>query len=252
MGPDPSSCNPVAPYGSLGATICKGHIVRETDLYAPVKALFQRQGYDVKGEIGAADLVAYRGKEDPVIVELKLGFSLALFHQGIARLSVTDKVYLAVTKPKGKKALKENLALCRRLGLGLITVRERDLHVEVQADPGPYAPRKSPKKKTRMLREFQRRVGDPNDGGATRHGIVTGYRQDAIRCATYLAEYGPSKGAAVAKDTGVTPATRIMASNHYGWFERVEKGIYGLTKSGKKGLADWSHALPEDPETPEA
>ena len=32
--------------------------MREQDLYAPVKALLTRQGYEVKGEVGAADVVA--------------------------------------------------------------------------------------------------------------------------------------------------------------------------------------------------
>jgi len=153
---------------------------REDQLYPPVKALLERQGYDVKGEVGAADVMAVRDGEPPVIVELKLRFSLSLFHQAITRLSVTDLVYVAVPRPTGKtakRALKDNLALCRRLGLGLITVRG-DGQAEVQCDPGPYAPRKSKKRTKRLLREFDRLRGDPNAGGATRHGIVTGYRQD--------------------------------------------------------------------------
>lgn len=216
---------------------------RETDLYGPVKALLQGQGYEVKGEIGAADVVALRDGDEPVIVELKLGFSLALLHQAVARLAVTDLVYVAVTLPKQRRALKDNIALCRRLGLGVITVRARDSAVEVHADPGGYTPRKSKPRKARLLREFARRQGDPNDGGATRHGIVTTYRQDALRCAVYLAEYGASRGAAVKRDTGVTTATRIMADDHYGWFSRVERGVYGLTDKGRKGLADWGDAL---------
>lgn len=36
---------------------------REQDLYAPVKALLEAQGYEVKGEVGAADVVAIRGGE---------------------------------------------------------------------------------------------------------------------------------------------------------------------------------------------
>ena len=48
---------------------------REQDLYAPVKALLEAQGYEVKGEVGAADVVAIRGGEAPVVVELKLRFS---------------------------------------------------------------------------------------------------------------------------------------------------------------------------------
>jgi len=217
--------------------------MKETDLYAPVKAYLQRQGYEVKGEIGAADVVGLRSDGDPLVVELKLGFSLALLHQAIARLAVTDKVYVCVARPKNWKALQANIKLCRRLGLGVMTVRMKDSFIEVHAEPGPYAPRKNKKRKDRMVKEFNKRIGDPNDGGATRHGMVTAYRQDALRCATYLAEYGASRGAAVKADTGVDIATRVMADNHYGWFKRVDRGVFALTDDGRKALADWADAL---------
>ncbi len=212
---------------------------READLYPPVKAHFERQGYEVKGEVGAADVVARRGAEAPVIVELKLGFSLALFHQGIERLAITDLVYLAIPAGGKTKALKANVKLARRVGLGVMTVRLRDGHVEVLADPGPYAPRRSKKKAARLLRAYDRLKGDPNSGGATRHGIVTGYRQDALRCARFLAVHGPSKGATVKNWAEVPDATRIMAADHYGWFQRVSRGVYGLTEAGHQGLADY-------------
>ena len=218
-------------------------MIRETDLYGPIKAYLGRQGYLVKGEVGAADVVAVRGDEPPIIVELKKGFSLALFHQGIDRLSVTDLVYVAVPKgasKAGDRALKDNVALARRVGLGVITVRLRDGHVEVHADPEPYRPRKSKKKQARLLRAFHRLEGDPNEGGATRHGIVTGYRQDALKCARFLAVHGPSRGSKVKEWAEVPDATRIMSGNPYGWFERVERGVYGLTAAGRKGLEDWA------------
>ena len=208
---------------------------RETDLYPPVKAYLEAQGYEVKGEVGAVDVMAVRGEEDPVLVELKLGFSLALLHQGVARQVVTDAVYLAVPRVGGK-GLKDNLGLCRRLGLGLMTVRLRDGFVEVLVDPASYRPRKSAKRKGRLLREFARRVGDPNAGGATRVGLVTSYRQDALRCATYLSDEGACKGAVVAKGAVVPKATRIMADDHYGWFERVATGVYMLTPKGVEAL----------------
>ena len=212
---------------------------RETDLYPAVKSYLADQGYVVKSEVGAADVVAIRGAEPPVVVELKLGFSLALFHQCVARLKITDDVYMAVASVPGKrfqKALKENKAMARRLGLGLITVRLSDQLVEVHCDPGPYAPRKSPKRKDRLLREFARRQGDPNDGGQTRAGLVTAYRQDALKLAVYLFEVGASKGADVKRETGVARATTMMRDNHYGWFEKVEKGVYGLTPVGAEAV----------------
>lgn len=212
--------------------------MRETELYGPVKAHLEAQGYEVKGEVGAADVVARRGDEPPLVVELKTGFTLALFHQAVDRLALTDLVYVAVPKPK-TKAAKANVRLARRLGIGVLFVRPRDGLVEVICDPGPYRPRQSPKKTQRLLRAFDRLRGDPNDGGATRHGIVTGYRQDALACARFLAVHGPTKASVVAEWTEVPVARRIMADNHYGWFVRVQTGIYGLTDAGQAGLADW-------------
>lgn len=219
-------------------------MVQETELSAPVKAYLEKMGYEVKAEIGAADLVGLREGEDPVIVELKTRFSLALFHQGIARLSVSDCVYIAVPRGAGKpwqRAIRENVKLARRLGLGLLTVRLRDGFVEAHCDPGPYAPRKSKPKQARLLKEFAKRQGDPNLGG-TRGAVMTAYRQDAITCAQHLLQNGPCKGAAVKATTGVERATTIMRDNHYGWFEKVDKGIYFLTEAGRLGLQHLSEA----------
>jgi hypothetical protein len=170
---------------------------------------------------------------------LKRGFSLALFHQGIARLSVCDHVYVAVARGKGRpwlKALRENVKLARRLGLGLITVRMENGVVEVHCDPGPYAPRKVARRRQAMLGEFERRAGDPNLGGL-QGARVTAYRQEAALCAEFLALSGAAKGAEVAKSTGVKRATTIMRDNHYGWFEKVSTGVYALSEGGRAELA---------------
>ena len=104
--------------------------------------------------------------------------------------------------------------------------------VQAHCDPVPFQPRKSKPRKAALLKEFDARDGDPNMGGMARETIVTAYRQGALRCAEYLAANGPSKGAAVARATGVTRATRMMRDNHYGWFERVGTGVYGLSPAG--------------------
>jgi len=220
--------------------------ILETDLYPPVKTLLEGQGYEVKGEVGAADVVACRGDEPPVIVELKTGFSLSLFHQGIERQTITDAVYIAVPRGSGAaawKAIKNNLKLCRRLGLGLLTVRVKDGLVEIHADPAPYKPRKSKQKQARLLREFAKRVGDPTKGGSTRQGLMTAYRQDALRCLQVLNENGPTKASDVAKGSEVTTARQIMYDDHYGWFERVEKGIYALSPKGHSAVDEYADAL---------
>lgn len=220
--------------------------IRETELYVPVKALLEGQGYEVKGEVGAADVVACRDGEDPVIVELKTGFSLALFHQAIERLSLSDTVYVCVPRGSGRaflKSLKHNKTLCRRLGLGLITVRLTDGLAEIHLDPAPYKPRQSKRKKTRLLKEFARRVGDPNTGGTARKTLMTAYRQDALRCAGTLHRNGATKAARVAEASGVAKARQIMSANHYGWFDRVETGIYELSPNGRRAIAAYSDVL---------
>ncbi|MBE0553202.1 MAG: hypothetical protein IH625_05880 [Rhodobacteraceae bacterium] len=181
--------------------------------------------------------MAVRGDEPPVVVELKLTFSLALVMQGVARQALFDAVYLAV--PLGPRGwglrYKEITALCRRLGLGLLAVRGEV--VEAHLDPGPYQPRRNVLRAGRLLREFSRRVGDPNTGGTTGVRRVTAYRQDALRCLAALSG-GAMKAAAVAAATGVARAAVLMRDDHYGWFERVERGIYALTPKGRAALRD--------------
>jgi hypothetical protein len=219
--------------------------IRESDLYLPVKRLLEGQGYTVKGEVGAADVVALReGEDEPVIVELKAGFSLSLFHQAIERQALTDAVYVAVPRGSGRaslKALVETRKLCRRLGLGLITVKLADGFVEVHCDPEPYRPRQSKPRKARLLKEFAKLVGDPNTGGTTRRNIVTAYRQEALLCLRLLGAEGPTKASTVAKGTGVAHARRLMADNHYGWFERGSTtGVYGLSPKGAAAIVDYA------------
>lgn len=205
--------------------------MQETALYQPVKRHLESLGFAVKAEVGPADVLAVRGDEPPVVVELKTGFSLSLFHQAIERQAITDSVYVAVAVGKGvafRRALKRNQMLCRRLGIGLMTVRLTDGLVTVHVDPAPYRPRKSKRRLAALMGEFARREGDPNVGGSTRRKLVTAYRQDAIRCAHCLAAHGPTKASLVAKLTGVANARNIMADNHYGWFRRVSMGVYEL------------------------
>lgn len=224
--------------------------MRETDLYPPVKAFLEAQGYSVKGEVDGCDLVAVRGDEPLVIVELKAGFSLALVFQGIARQHLAENVYLAVP-PFSRRAArgKDALALCRRLGLGLLAVRlEPTPYVEALLDPAEYRPRKRRQGLARLLREFQRRVGDPNQGGSSQRKIVTAYRQDALRCALHLHRNGPAKAAVVARSTGVAKARAIMYADHYGWFERpagTTAGIYGVTPRGRAALEEYARVMTE-------
>jgi hypothetical protein len=212
--------------------------VSETELYAPVKAWLEDRGFEVKAEVGAADVVARRGEDDPVIVELKTGFSLTLLQQAVARQRVSDWVYVAVPRWAGKsgwRTFKGNVGLCKRLGIGVLSVRLEDGHVQAHCDPVEYRPRKSKPRRGALLKEFDRRRGDPNQGG-TRGAVTTAYKQEMMRCARFLGEHGASKGAVVARGAEVAAATRMMREDHYGWFEKVAVGVYDLSDAGRAML----------------
>lgn len=212
----------------------------ESDLYAPVKALLEGQGYVVKGEVRGCDVVAVRGAEPPVVVELKRVFGLGLVLQGVDRLALTDLVYLAVGQ--WPKQIKNVRRLCRRLGLGLIVVSGEK--ADVVLDPVPYIPRKNKRKAVRMLGEHARRVGDPNVGGqAMRAPLMTAYRQQALRCAELLAANGPMKLAAMRSMADVPNVASILQSDIYGWFERIERGVYTITPKGRQGLQQFDRQV---------
>ena len=97
-------------------------------------------------------------------------------------------------------------------------------------------PRKNLRKRSRLVDEHRRRKGDPATGGMTRAPIMTAYRQQALACAAAL-QNGPLRPRDLKT---ITPAaTNILRGNVYGWFERVERGIYGLTLAGAEALVRW-------------
>jgi len=218
----------------------------EAALYGPVKRFLEAQGYEVKGEVRGCDLVARRGGEPPVIVELKLRFNLALVLQGIDRLALSERVYVAVPRPpRSARGLAPEAPverrLCRRIGLGLIVVGRET--VAVVEEPVPYRPRQSRQRAARLLAEFDRRAGDPNIGGRSRAPIVTAYRQDALRCAGALAANGAMRLAELRIATGIADAAAILQRNVYGWFARVSRGTYSLSDGGRAALLQFAEAI---------
>ena len=219
----------------------------EVELYGPIKRFLEAQGYTVKGEIGACDVVAVRGAEAPVVVELKERLNLALILQAVDRLTVSDTVYVAFRIGKGHSASwrsrrKQVRSLLRRLGLGLLTVSARG-NVEPVLDPAPYRPRSDVARRARLLKEFAERVGDPEAGGSAPRQRLTAYRQDALRCARELFEGGVLKVSGIRERAGVPRAGPILRDNHYGWFDRVKIGHYDLSPKGRRDLEIWSDAL---------
>lgn len=66
---------------------------------------------------------------------------------------------------------------------------------------------------------------------------MTAYRQQALDCARAVAE---APGRPRDLKSTLPDAAKILQRNVYGWFERVERGRYGLTERGRTELARWS------------
>ena len=238
--------------GSNGTTVRNGTISKpgplgEAALYGPVKRFFESRGFEVKGEVNGCDLVARRGDEPPVIVELKLRFTLGLVLQGIDRLAISDRVYLAVPRPpRTARGLSPEAPgvrrLCRRIGLGLLLVGRRSGTIAVIEEPVPYRPRRTAARTARLIEEFTRRTGDGNIGGRNRTPIVTAYREDALRCAVVLAA-GPTPLKTLRVATGVSDAAAIMQRDVYGWFRRLSRGTYALSERGGEALGQFAETV---------
>jgi hypothetical protein len=214
----------------------------ETSLYAPVRRYLEALGFKVKGEICGCDLVAIRGDEPPIVVigELKLSFNLDLVLQAVDRTAACDEVWLAVgAAGRGRLRDPRVRKLCRYLGLGLLGVSSAGA-VEVLVEPGPWRPRPDKKRRARLIDEHRRRIGDPAPGGSTRQPIMTAYRQQALACAASLIQ-GPRRTSEL---RAVVPnAPSILLRNWYGWFTRVERGLYELTTEGAVALARWQPSV---------
>jgi hypothetical protein len=218
--------------------------MKEADLYQPLKQFLESQKYTVKGEVQDCDVLAVRGDEAPVIVELKRSLNLNVILQAVERLSLTQKVYIGV--PKQCKNLgrqrKHIVKLLRMLGVGLIVIDLEQLRVPVDVvlDPGEYRPRRSKQHQERLLGEFMQRVGDPNVGGSEkRKGIMTAYRQRALIIARFLQKHGPTKASTIARMVEDPQARDIVYRNVYGWFDRVSLGVYQLSPRGESEISLW-------------
>lgn len=216
----------------------------ETDLYLPVKRHLEGLGLAVKGEVKGCDLVGLSDGEPELLVigELKRAFTLELVLQAVDRTAAADEVWLAIAASKrgrGREGDPRVRKLCRFLGFGLMAVTVTG-QIEVIVEPAPWKPRRDGRRRSRIVEEFRRRRGDPVAGGSTRLPQMTAYRQQALAVAKALAN-GPARPRdlkPIAPD-----AAKILQADVYGWFERVERGVYRLTDAGRAALVTWAEHL---------
>jgi len=216
--------------------------IRETDLYPPIAEHLGSLGYTVRSEVANCDITAARGDE-LIIVELKRNFSTELLIQAAKRQRMTDSVYVALPRQKNARKLRGMKHLLRRLELGLIFVSlngRKKSRVEVAFHPVPFQRQKRKSARRAVLREISERSGDFNEAGCCRRKLVTAYRENAIQIACCLDRLGPlSPKQLRALDTG--PKTlSILYSNFYGWFERIDRGVYALSTQGQTELSEYA------------
>jgi hypothetical protein len=159
--------------------------------------------------------------------------------QGIDRSSASDEVWLAARKSangRGREADPRFRNLCRRLGFGLLAVSVSGA-VDVLVNPDAPGRRRDPRRRSRLVEEHRRRKGDPISGGVTRSPMMTAYRQRALACARAMAG-GPRRPRDLKAES--PDALKIVRHNVYGWFARVERGLYALTEEGHAALLRWT------------
>ncbi len=220
--------------------------VRETDLYPLLKAWLEAGGYRVRAEVNDCDVAAARGDE-LVLVEIKRAINLDLLLQIVRRQETGAAVYAAVPAPAAfDRRWRELERLLKRLEAGLLLVRlDSDWpRVELAFHPVRREIRRNKSTALALLREMSGRSLDLNVGGSNRRPVMTAYREQALKVAAGLARLGGSASPKALRDIGCPAKTGpILLANHYGWFERLAKGVHGLGGKGREALGEYGELV---------
>lgn len=207
-------------------------MMKETDLFIPVRKLLMGLGYDVQGEIGAADVFAKK-EEELLIVELKLQITLKLIYQAIERQKITRNVYIAVPASIYKNHLKQNPQfhdLIKLLKLGLITVKDHEAFILIASDSS-YVIKHKPTRKRMMEKEFLKRDQHLTLGG-TKEKRMTYYRESVLEVAKALYTLKEATTITLKAYTQIAKTSDILADNYDQLFLKKEKGLYVLSPLG--------------------
>ena len=215
----------------------------ESDLFTPIRDYLEHQGYHVNAEVKNCDITATRD-DDLIVVELKVHFNATLLIQAADRQRVADAVYVGLPYPKDVRRHRNWRGMChllKRLELGLIVVQflKSGPRAEVAFHPGPYEPRRNHRKRRAIIREISDRGGEYNTGGSTQKPLVTAYREEAIHIACLLERHDALSPAQLKSLGAGNRVQNILARNHYGWFDRVSRGVYRLHPDGNAALRDY-------------
>jgi hypothetical protein len=223
----------------------------ETDLYEPIRKFFSKNGYEVHGEVNHCDIVAVKETE-LIIIELKLSLTVDLLIQATNRQRLTDQVYIAIPKPKYRLTSKKWYDLCHlvkslELGLILVNFLKSGAKMEIVIEPSSIDKKKirqrNKKKRERLLAEVKGRTGNHNIGGSNKTKIMTAYKENCIQIAYLLELNGPSSPKALRKLGTGDKTLSILTKNYYGWYEKIERGIYAISEKGKREITEFSEIV---------
>lgn len=220
--------------------------IKETDLYEPIYDYFSELGYKVNSEVKTLDVTAV--KDDTLIViELKKNLNMKLLIQGTKRQRLTDMVYVAIQRPKKtfSREWKDKLYLIRRLELGLIVVsfNGKKPLVQVVCDPKPFdrkqSMRLSKRKRKSIVAEIDGRYGDYNVGGSTKTKLMTAYKENSLHIACCLQKCGNLSPKALRELGTGQKTSSILNKNFHHWFEKIDRGVYGVSEKGQKIIEEY-------------
>lgn len=216
--------------------------LKESDLSPPLEEYLTLQGYTVRCEVNHCDIIAC--KDDSLIgIELKKSMNLSLLIQCNERLRTCDSVYAALPEPNGwqyDKKWRKIQRILKKLEIGLIFINiKRKDPVTIVFHPREYTPRKNKKGKRIILEEISRRTVNLNNGGISKTAIVTAYRENAVQIALYLQERGPSTPRELRKLGTGDKTQSILHNNFYGWYRKVERGVYELGEGGEQAIREY-------------
>ena len=116
-------------------------------------------------------------------------------------------------------------------------IRDRPRTVEVVLDPHPFRRRRQNRRRQHLLAELAGRSQTYNQGGSSRRQLMTAYREAALLIVKLLAQAKEPLAPKALRDLGASPQTgSILYKNYYGWFTRVDRGLYTLSEEGRQAL----------------
>ncbi|MDE6357869.1 MAG: hypothetical protein K2L15_04695 [Eubacteriales bacterium] len=210
---------------------------KETDLFEPIKKYFIKKNYKVQGEVKNCDIVCLKD-EEMLIIELKKSFNLKVLYQAMERKAFSNYVYIGIERPKNfrKKEVKNMLKVLEKMEIGLITVAldSPTKNVDIVLEPCYKKVYKTSKKRKIILNEINNRRLETNLGGSStkNSNILTAYREKAIYIACVLEILEKASGKEIKEIIKIENPNAILRGNHFGYFEKVERGIYALSETG--------------------